>query len=181
MRKHFAYPLQLLNGFIDRIFALAGAVLLAQSPQFYAQYIQRLAGHLDEARRTVELYEETATSLGFTLEQYIEQHLVSDSEVFVSAGRVITSLLERLHQLECSFTALVEAPPWMRPWLFIKEAQWPIAVQTWHDFTPGIPTTVEGLLYAVTGLLLGWSCYTIGKLIILKLIGLFKRRSLQAS
>ncbi len=179
VRNLFSYPLQLVNGFLDRAFALAGAVLLAQFPQFYGQYIQRLAGHLDEARRTVGLYEETAASLGFTLEQYIEHHLVSDSTVFVSAGQVIASLLERLHQLERSFNALLEAAPLFRWWIFLQEAEWPIAAQTWHDFTPGIPTTVEGLLYAAAGLLLGWSCYTAGKFLIQKLIRLFKKRSVQ--
>ncbi len=114
MRSFFYYPGRLVSGFLDRVFALAGAVMLAQFPQFYSQYIQRLAGHLDEARRTVELYEETAISLGLTLEQYIEQHLVSDSAVFVSAGQVIASLLDRLHQLEHSFNALLEAAPLLR-------------------------------------------------------------------
>lgn len=176
MSKVFAYPLRLLNGFFDRVFALTGAMLLAQFPQFYGQYLQRLAGHLDEARRTMVLYEESAASLGLTLEQYIEQHLVSDSAVFVSAGEVITSLLERLHQLERSLATLVEAPPLFRWWIFLQEAEWPIMMQTWRDFTPGLPTTIEGLLYAATGLLIGWSCYSLGKLIFQKLLRLFKRR-----
>lgn len=181
MRQLFSYPLQLLNGFLDRAFALAGAVLLAQFPQFYSQYIQRLAGHLNEARRTIDLYGENAASLGLTLEQYIEQHLGSESEIFVSTGQIIVSLLERLHRLESSFTALLEAPPWMRLWIFLKEAELAVAAQTWQDFTPGIPTTMEGLIYAAAGLLLGWSCYTLIKCIVQKLAGLLKKRSLQAT
>ena len=181
MRSLFFYPHRLVSGFLDRAFALAGAVLLAQFPQFYGQYIQRLAGHLDEARRTVELYEETAISLGLTLEQYIEQHLVSDSAVFVSAGQVIASLLERLHQLEHSFDALLEAAPLLRWWIFLQEAEWTIALQTWRDFTPGIPTTMEGLIYASAGLLLGWGCYTTGKYLIQKLIRLLRRKPVQSS
>ncbi len=181
MRNLLLYPLQLLQGFLDRASALAGAVLLAQFPQYYGQYLQRLGGHLDEARHTMELYEETAASLGFTLEQYIEHHLVSDSAVFVSTGQAIASLLERLHRLECSFSALLEAGPLFRWWVFLKEAEWSIALQARRGFTPGIPTTAEGLLYAAAGLLLGWGCYSSGKILITRLIRLLKKRRLQAS
>lgn len=172
MRRLFTYPLRLLKGFLDRAFALTGAVLLAQFPQFYAQYIQRLAGHLDEARRTVALYEESAAALGLSLEQYIERHLSSDSAVFISTGQVIAALLERLHTLERSLNALIGAAPLSRWLIFLKEAEWPIAVQTWHDFTPGIPTTLEGLLYAAAGLLFGWALYSSVKFLIQRLIRL---------
>lgn len=180
--KHLSYyPLRMVNGFLDRACTLAGAVLLAQFPQFYAQYIQRLAGHIDEARRTIALYEKTAAELGLSLEQYIEQHLASDSAVFASTGRVIASLLERLHNLEHSFSALLEAAPLHRWWIFLQEGEWTMVIQTWRDFTPGIPTTIEGLLYASAGLLLGWGGYTAGKYLIRKLFPLFNRKPIRNS
>ncbi len=181
MGSLFSYPLRMVKGFLDRAFSLAGAILLAQFPQFYGQYIQRLAGHLDEARRTVELYEETAISLGLTLEQYIEQHLASDSAVFAATGRVIASLLERVNQLEHSFKALLEAAPLLRWWIFLQEAEWTMVLQTWRDFTPGIPTSMEGLLYASAGLLLGWGCYITGKYLIQKLMRLVRGKALHSS
>lgn len=180
MRNFLAYPLQLLKGFLDRACALTGALLLAQFPQFYGQYLQRLGGHLEEARHTMALYEETAASLGFTLEQYIDHHLISDSAVFVSSGQAIASLLERLHQLERSFSTLLEAAPLFRWWIFLGEAEWPIVAQTWRGFTPGIPTTAEGLFYAAAGLLLGWSCCSAVRLLAARLIRR-KRRARQPS
>ena len=154
---------------------LAGAVLLAQFPQFYSR-IQRLAGHLNEARRTIDLYGENAASLGLTLEQYIEQHLGSESEIFVSTGQIIVSLLERLHG-ESSFTA-PRSPALDAPLIFLKEAELAVAAQTWQDFTPASPPRWR-LIYAAAGLLLGWSCYTL-------ISGSFKtgwllKRSLQAT
>lgn len=38
-----------LDRVFSALFATAGAVLLAQFPQFLAQYLQRLGGHIDEA------------------------------------------------------------------------------------------------------------------------------------
>jgi hypothetical protein len=38
------------------IFGMAGGLTLGQFPQFFAQYMQRLGGHVDEARRVFEQY-----------------------------------------------------------------------------------------------------------------------------
>lgn len=39
---------------IDRLFCVFGAVLFCQLPEFIQQYLQRLGGRLDEARRRSE-------------------------------------------------------------------------------------------------------------------------------
>ena len=36
--------------------ALSGGLLLGQFPEFFAEYMQRLGGHIDEATRTAETY-----------------------------------------------------------------------------------------------------------------------------
>jgi hypothetical protein len=163
LKRLLFHPLMFLNGFVDRAFALLGAILLAQFPQFFGQYLQRLGGHLDEARRTVAAYETAAAALGLSLEEYIEHHLTSGSELFVSSGRVILGLVERFAQLQASFNALAGADPLTRWWVFLKEAELAIAVQTWRGFTPGVPTTAEGLIYAGAGLLLGWGLFALLK------------------
>lgn len=38
------------------IFGMAGGLTLGQFPQFFAQYMQRLGGHIDEARQIFEQY-----------------------------------------------------------------------------------------------------------------------------
>ena len=152
-------PGKFLDGIMDRVSSVIGAILLAQFPQFYAQYMQRLGGHLDEARRVVEQYEEEAAGFGLTLEEYIKHHLEADSEIFVSSGQVIENVWDRLMDLEASFVALNEAHPFWRVWAFFNHADWEIAARAWQNFTPGVPTTLEGLVYAFVGLLLGWGIY----------------------
>ncbi len=166
MKKLLFYPLRFLNGLLDRAFALLGALLLAQFPQFYGQYLQRLGGHIDELRRTVEVYEQAAATLGISLEQYIEEHLAAESEVIISSGKVISNLVDRLWQMEASFQALIQATPFTRWLIFLREADWAVVRQCLNRFTPGVPTTAEGLAYAGAGLLLGWGVYALCKTLI---------------
>ena len=60
MEKILLYPFRFLDGLVDRVVSLAGAVGLAQFPQFFAQYLQRLGGHLEEARLVIARYRAAA-------------------------------------------------------------------------------------------------------------------------
>jgi hypothetical protein len=166
VKKLLHYPLRFLNGLLDRATALLGALILAQFPQFYGQYLQRLGGHIDELRRTVEVYEQAAAALGVSLEQYIEEHLAAESEVITSSGEIILNLVGRLWQLESSFQALIQAAPLTRWLIFIRHADWAVARQCLYRFTPGVPTTFEGLIYAGAGLLLGWGLFALARLLL---------------
>jgi len=166
MLKALRYPVKFLDGIADRIFTVLGAVALSQFPQFYGQYMQRLGGHLSEAKRSLDLYIQAAARLDLTLEEYIREHLDSESEIFVSTGEVIRDLVQRVESLEQSYISLQDANIYNRWLVFFQEVNWEIAAGTWHNFTPGIPTTVEGLTYALAGLLLGWGIYSLFKTLI---------------
>jgi phage-related protein len=148
-----------LDGIADRICAVLGAVGLSQFPQFFGQYMQRLGGHLSEARRIYEQYQQAAADAGLSLEEYIQEHLDATNDIFVSSGRVIENLVNRYHELEQSFLALADSNIYNRWFVFLKEVDPEIAAGTWESFVPGVPTTIEGLFYAVTGLLIGWGIY----------------------
>jgi len=44
MLKTLRHPVRFLDGIVDRVFTVLGAVTLSQFPQFYGQYMQRLGG-----------------------------------------------------------------------------------------------------------------------------------------
>lgn len=159
MKKTILYPLRMVEGLFDRLLALAGAIILVQFPQFYAQYLQRLGGHLDEARRIVSEYIKAAASNQLSIQEYINIHLNSTDKVFISTGKIIQDAVERLEHLESSFLALKDATPWTKLWVFIREADPEIVRKTWSIFTPGIPTTLEAFIYALIGILLAWGIY----------------------
>ena len=139
--------------------AIAGAIAMAQFPQYYAQYIQRLGGHLDEARRAVSQYTKVAASYNLSLREYINIHLTSGNKIFISSGKVIQGLVERLHYLESAFQTLRHSTPLTRWLVFLRVMDVEIVRNTWSNFTPGIPTTMEALVYALIGLLIGWGFY----------------------
>jgi hypothetical protein len=47
--------------------------------------------------------------------------------------------------------ALREASWWARPFVFLRHADTAIAQATWQVFKPAVPTTLEGLVYALVG------------------------------
>jgi hypothetical protein len=159
MKRFWKYPLKVLDGLMDRIMAVAGAIVCAQFPQYYAQYIQRLGGHLDEARRAVSQYANVAVSFNLSLQEYINVHLTSNNKIFISTGKVIQGLVDRLNHLETAFTALQSSTPLTRWVVFLRVMDPEIAQKTWINFTPGVPTTAEALVYALIGLLIGWGVY----------------------
>jgi len=159
MKKIFRYPLRMVDGLLDRILAVIGVVGLAQFPQFFNQYLQRLGGHLEEARLTIARYINAAESLDLSLEAYVAEHLASENKIFTSSGQVMTDIVQRLHHLEESFLALKQAGPFNRWWIFLREMERPIVHETWQNFTPGIPTTIEGFYYGLAGLLVVWGLY----------------------
>lgn len=181
MLKAIRHPLRFIDGVLDRIISIIGAVAFSQFPQFFGQYMQRLGGHLDEARFVLAQYIAAAEALNLTLEEYIREHLESGSEVFVSSGEVIQSLLERVRSLELSYQALQDATIYNRWFVFLREVDWSIATGTWENFVPGVPTTVEGLTYALAGLLLGWGIYTLLKIAIAAPVKAFKAKGSKAA
>ncbi len=166
MLKTLQHPVKFLDGIADRIFTVLGAVALSQFPQFYGQYMQRLGGHLSEAKRSLDLYIKAAHRLNLTLEEYMREHLDSGSEVFESTGEIIKDLVARVETLEQSYRALQNANIYNRWLVFFQEVDWEIAAGTWQNFMPGVPTTVEGLTYALAGLLIGWGIYSLLKAVV---------------
>jgi hypothetical protein len=176
MFKMIRKPLQFIDGIADRICSVIGAVALSQFPQFFGQYMQRLGGHLDEAKRALEQYIRAAEALDLTLEEYIREHIQSGSEIFVSSGEVIQDLVNRVNFLEQSYQTLEDATIYNRWFVFLREVDWAIAAGTWENFVPGVPTTVEGITYALAGLLIGWGVYSFLKMLITAPAGWLQRR-----
>lgn len=169
MKKYLLYPLQVLESLFDRALAIVGSITLAQFPQFYAQYIQRLGGHLDEARRIVSEYSKAASSFHLTLQEYIQVHLTAQNSVLQSTGNIIENSLTRLADLEKSFQALKGGTLFNRWWIFLKNMNPDIFKQTCSEYTSGLSLTLESLIYALAGLLITWGLYQGIKSLIKKL------------
>jgi len=147
------------DGLLERFFSFFGGLLFGQFPHFYAQYLQRLGGHLEEARLQLTQYTQAANLHHLSLEEYIRIHLDSSNSIFNSSGKIIADLVKRFEMLEKAYLALREAPPLWRGWVFIHYRESDIILETLKDFTPGFPITWEGLSYAVIGIICFWGVY----------------------
>ena len=159
MKLFWFAPLKFLDGLVDRIVAIGGALIIGQFPQFYGEYVQRLGGHLEEARDQLLQYSQAAVAHKITLQDYILIHLQSGNSIFVNTGRIIKSLVERFEFLEKAYYQFKNGPELFRGWIFIRHLDPKIVMETWLDYTPGIPISKEGIIYALLGMILFWGVY----------------------
>jgi hypothetical protein len=140
-------------GLLDRALCVFGAVAFSQVPEFIQQYLQRLGGHLDEARRQLMQFQQTAAQSGLTLDRLIAQTGANPDPAVAKLGEVMTRTITRVDTLETAQAAIQNASLWSRPFAFLHHVDPAIARATWSIFRPAVPTTFEGLVYALLGML----------------------------
>jgi hypothetical protein len=144
---------------LDRILCVVGAVVFSQAPEFMQQYIQRLEGHLDEARLTLGKFREAAAQSGMTLTQLVAGAGQNPDPSMRKVGGVIQGAVERVDELSAADAALRGASIWTRPFVFAGHIDWGIARATWAIYRPAVPTTAEGFLYAGLGICIALALY----------------------
>lgn len=137
---------------LDRALCVIGAALFAQFPEFLQQYLQRLGGHLDEARRQLQQFQQAAAQAGLTLDRFIAETRAQPGPGMDRLGRVMADTGGRVESLQASLAALHDASVWSRPFVFLRHLDPEIARSTLAEFRPAVPTTAEGLVYAAVGM-----------------------------
>jgi hypothetical protein len=122
--------------------AASGAALSAQGPAFAQAYLQRLGGHIDEARRTLDELSGGAAA-----------RIVADG---ATRERLVGAFAERVGELEASRAAIADAHPLWQPLALALHADDEIARATADVFTPAMPLDLPSLVYAAVGLGIGW-------------------------
>jgi len=161
------------DGLIDRLLCVFGAVLFSQGPEFMQQYLQRLGGHLHEAQRQLSLFRGAASQSGGTLEEFIAQTRNNPNAGVVQLSSVMSDALDRTASLQAAHDAIAHSSLWTKPFVFIRHADPEIARATWSAYLPAVPTTIEGLMYALAGMLVCLLIYHAG---IKAVFGLFLRK-----
>lgn len=141
---------------LDRIFAVIGAFLFSQVPQFCHQYVLILSGHVSELNYQVHLMEQTALLAKKNLPEFIEKFLASSDFDFNAQGKMMKATLDRWQGLSEALQGLSRASPLTRPIVFMKHFNWQLSKETLQQFNFGISFTVEAVLYACIGVLIGF-------------------------
>ncbi len=126
----------------------AGGMGLSQAPAFTQAYLQRLGGHLDEARRTLAMIERG---------QWLQQLGVEDRQ---QAAREFSA---RVFELEQALLSISQAPPLLQPLVMLQHADSDIAQRAWEHFTPAIPVDAPSLVYTGCGIVLALIVYELFK------------------
>jgi hypothetical protein len=142
------------EAFIDRLLCVVGAVAFSQIPEFIQQYLQRLGGHLDEARRQLEQFRATAAQSGLTFDQLVHATAANADPAVARLGVVIRDSQARVTALAADEQAIRAAHAFERPFVFLHHSDPEIVRATWSIFRPAVPTTADGLLYALCGVFL---------------------------
>jgi Protein of unknown function (DUF2937) len=137
---------------LDRILCVAGAVLFSQLPEFMQQYLQRLEGHLDEARLVLSRFKDAASQFGMSLGQLVAGAAQNPDPSMGRLGAVVGQAIARVDELAAADAALRQASAWTRPFVFLAHMDGGIARATLSIYRPAVPTTAEGIAYACIGI-----------------------------
>lgn len=148
--------MKLFLGLIDRIFSVIGALGLSQVPLFMQQYKHQLAGHISELQLQIHQMTGIAGQSGKTLMQLIQKFRESPDSDFARQGDLMHRMVMRLQSLSEGFLALDTASAFKKPFVFLYHLNGSIAKATLHSFDPGLSFSLEGILYALCGIVLGF-------------------------
>lgn len=115
-----------------------GGMGLSQAPAYTHAYLQRLGGHLDEARRTLDL---------------VERGVLVPDLTPAEREQAVTGFAERVAELESTYAAIDQAPSLLQPLTMMRHADPDIAGRAWEAFTPAIPVDMPSLVYTAVGVL----------------------------
>jgi hypothetical protein len=144
---------------LDRVLCVAGAVLFSQLPEFMQQYLQRLEGHLDEARLVLGKFKDAAAQSGMSLDQLVAGTAQNPDPSMGKLGGVIRQAIARADELGAADAALRQASALTRPFVFLRHLDVGIARATLAIYRPAVPTTLEGFAYAGFGIILIMALY----------------------
>ncbi|MEL6549188.1 MAG: DUF2937 family protein [Pseudomonadota bacterium] len=144
--------------FLALAFGLAGAAVLSQFPEFAQQYLQRLAGKVDQLEAQVAGLDAAAAGFGMTRAEYLADLALSQTGAEAAARAEAGAALHG--RLSESLGAFREAGALGRLALVPEVADLDLARRTMGDFQPAVPLTTEGAGFAAAGFLAGWGAWS---------------------
>lgn len=125
-------------------FGGVGGLGFSQAPAFTQAYLQRLGGHVDEARLTIERVERGA----------LMPWMAPDDR-----AAALSELQVRLDELAELQARLQETAPLLRPLAMLRQGEWSIAERAAGDFMPAVPLDPASLTWTGIGIVLAVILY----------------------
>jgi hypothetical protein len=135
---------------------LCGGIVASQGPEFAQQYRQRLGGAVDELRQVVTRFDADAQASGETRASAIARLRSSPEDLVSRQGTAMQANEERLGRLESHRGAMMQAGPFSRIALMVRDGDRDVLEAVYRDFEPAVPVTEEGILSTAIGFIAVW-------------------------
>lgn len=145
---------------LKNILLILGAVIFFQFPVFMQQYQQQLIGHVHELKWQVDVLGKTAAKSGKSVDEYIKKFVDHPDTDFSNQGEVMQKVQTRWNKLSMALSRLQQASIFTRPFVFLYCIQGDIFKSTAESFELGVIFTMEGLLYALVGMMVAYGLYS---------------------
>jgi hypothetical protein len=152
---------QKVDAFLAAGFIAVCGVAGSQGQAFTVQYIQRLGGHLDEARDHLA---DVQTGLRY--------RVMGDTV----RGELETQAKRRVTELDRAYSAAKNANVLTRPIAILRYGDPSILAGTQRDFVPALPASRDGILYTIFGMIAGFVLYEILRLPVVAILREPRRR-----
>ena len=143
-----------------RVIAGAGglvlAIALSQFPEYAQQYTQRLGGAVDELRVITEDFDRAALAGGLDRNTALARYNASNDDFLAGRGTSMTGTFQRYEQLSATLQRIQGADPVARFQALPAYLDTDIGQRTLQNYRPAVPVTMEGILYAGGGFILGY-------------------------
>ncbi len=150
---------------------LLGGVTASQGPEFSQQYRQRLGGAIDELHRVIERFDTDARANGESQESAIARLRSNPDDLASRQGTAMQANVERLGRLQVHREAMMQAGPFARIALMMRDGDRDVMEAAYRDFEPAMPVTEEGILSTVIGFIAVWG----GILLLMGFVRSFRR------
>jgi hypothetical protein len=134
---------------------MAGGVSLSQFPEYSQQYIQRLAGAVDELTLFVEGFDADATAVGLSREAALDE-MAQSGDLGAARAETIGDTILRYEKMSDALAVLQSSGPFTRAYNAIQFNDLDVARAAVDDFKPAVPVTFEGAVFTGVGFVGGW-------------------------
>ncbi|MCD7058588.1 DUF2937 family protein [Pelagibacterium xiamenense] len=137
--------------------ALFGALTFSQVPEYTQYYTQRLGGAIDELEAVIARFDGDAAASGLTREEGFARYDASADPFLNDRGTSIRRVFARYDELTTQLRELRTADPIEKTMSLARYFDSDVGAAALEDFTPAIPASIEGLGFAVAGLVAGYA------------------------
>lgn len=139
-------------GFAGNVVAAVAGAAASQTLAFVHAYLQRLGGHLDEARRALE---------------GIASGEIPGGAIDAGArAQLVASFEPRVIELQAARDAIAQASAFAKPYALLVHYDPRIASATLDSFTPAVPVDMASLIFALAAVALVWGLWEIGRAVV---------------